>query len=368
MVWVVLTAAVLAAAGCSERREVQAQLPQEMLQDQWEPQEVPVAHTIRRDYRLREGDLIEIIYHVRHKLTDSYKIKIQDVIQIRFPFNPELAQVEQVGSDGTLHLDMIGSIFVFDRTIDEVQAELVRSYARFIKDPVVTVSFKESNVKIRELKEAIKTAPRGMSRLVPVTPDGMISLPFVVDVPAAGLTIGELHRGLNEAYRRIGLEELEVTVNLETAAPMRVYVFGEVRIPGELLNKTGAIAAGNRITLLQAIAQAGSYLPARADLSSVLLIRRNNLPRPQHAIVNVYQFLENRKKAAGKPVVADSRKHRYDVWLEDGDVVYVPTSDIAKRADYIEYVWTRGIRAVGGFSSQATFNVSDTVDWIGPNP
>ena len=73
-------------------------------------------------------------------------------------------------------------------------------------------------------------------------------------------------------------------------------------------------------------------------------------------------------QAAGKPVVADSRKHRYDVWLEDGDVVYVPTSDIAKRADYIEYVWTRGIRAVGGFSSQATFNVSDTVDWIGPNP
>jgi len=368
MVWLALTAAALAAAGCSEQHEVQAQLPQEMLQDQWEPQEVPVAHTIRRDYRLREGDLIEIIYHVRHKRTDSYKIKIQDVIQVRFPFNPELTQIEQVQSDGTLHLDLIGSVFVFDRIIDEVHAELVRSYARFIKDPVLTVSFKESNVKIRELKEAIKTAPRGMSRLVPVTPEGTVSLPFVVDVPAAGFTIGELHRSLNQAYRQIGLEELEVTVNLQTPAPMRVYVFGEVRIPGALLNKTGAVSADNRITLLQAIAQAGSYVPARAELSSVLLIRRQNLPRPEHAIINVYQLLENRKKAAGKPVVADSRKHRYDIWLEDGDIVYVPTSEIAKRADYIEYVWTRGIRAVGGFSSQATYNVNDTVDWVGPNP
>ena len=64
--------------------------------------------------------------------------------------------------------------------------------------------------------------------------------------------------------------------------------------------------------------------------------------------------------------VADSSKHRYDIWLEDGDIVYVPTTDIAKRADYIEYVWTRGIRAVGGFSSNYTVN--ENVDWLRPNP
>ena len=57
-------------------------------------------------------------------------------------------------------------------------------------------------------------------------------------------------------------------------------------------------------------------------------------------------------------------KYRYDIWLEDGDIVYVPTSDIAKRADYIEYVWTRGIRAVGGFTSTAGYTVSDTVNWL----
>jgi protein involved in polysaccharide export with SLBB domain len=357
----------LVEGGCGYGK-VKPLLPQEMLQSRWEPQEVPAAHVVRRDYRLREGDLIEIIYHVQHKRTESYKIKIQDVVEVRFPFNPSLNQVEQVQSDGTLHLDLVGTALVLGRTVGEMQRELVTRYSEFIKDPTLTVSFKESNVKIRELKEAIKTAPRGMSRLVPVTPGGTISLPFIADIRAAGLTIGELHRNLNKAYRDLALEELEVTVNLQTISPLQVFVFGEVRIPGALLNKTGAVSSDNQITLLQAIAKAGSYIPARADLSHVLLIRRRNMPRPQHAIINVYQLLENRERRSGKPIVANGWKHRYDVWLEDGDIIYVPTSEIAKRADYIEYVWTRGIRAVGGFSSSATYNLEDPVDWIGPNP
>ncbi len=365
--WALLVLMVIPATGCQKER-IEPQFPQEMLQTHWDPQEVPVAHVVRRDYRLREGDQVEIIYHVRHRRAETYKIKIQDVIEVRFPFNPALNQIEQVQSDGTLRLDLIGSVFVFDRTIQEVYEEVNREYAKYIKEPVLTVSFKESNVKIRELKEAIKTAPRGMSRLVPIAPDGAISLPFIVDIRAAGLTIGELHKQLNDAYREIGLAELEVTVNLQTMSPMRVYVFGEVRIPGALLNKTGAITADNQITLLQAIAQAGSYIPGRADLSHVLLIRRRHQPVPRHAIVNIYQLLENQQKGTGKAYVVNSGKHRYDIWLEDGDMIYVPTTDIAKRADYIEYVWTRGIRAIGGFTSSVSYTATDAVDWLQPNP
>ena len=121
------------------------------------------------------------------------------------------------------------------------------------------------------------------------------------------------------------------------------------------------------MTILQAIAQAGSYLPGRAELSKVMLIRRRYLNRPQVAIVNVFQLLENRSRTAEEPVVADSDNYRYDVWLEDGDILYVPTTEIAKRADYIEYVWTKGIRAIGGFTSSASYSVTDAVDWIGPN-
>jgi len=118
-----------------------------------------------------------------------------------------------------------------------------------------------------------------------------------------------------------------------------------------VLNRTGGLSSAGQLALLQAIAQSGS-----------------NLPRPQIAIVNAYQLLENRRTAGGGTIVADSSKHRYDIWREDGDIVYVPTTDIARRADYIDLVWTRGIRAVEGFSSSAGYSADDAVDWLGPNP
>ncbi len=368
----IVYAAVLAAivaTGCQEQQAGPAVgLPQEFLQADYPPQEAPQAQIVRRDYRLREGDSLEIIYHVRHRRAESYNIKIQDVIVIRFPFNPNLSQTEQVQSDGTLRLDLVGEVYVFDRTVGDVQQELERRYGEFLKDPVLTVSFKQSNVKIAELKEAIKTAPRGQSRLVPIAPDGTISLPFIGHVRAAGLTIGELHQELNQGYRDIGMEELEVTVNIESFAPSKIYVLGEVRIPGVQFNRTGLVTAGSDITLLQAIAQAGGYIPARAELSKLMLVRRHYLDRPQIAIINVYQLLENQSRSAELGIVADDSMYRYDVYLEDGDLIYVPTSAIAKRADYIDYVWTRGIRAVGGFTSNASYTVSDVVDWVGPNP
>jgi polysaccharide export outer membrane protein len=368
----ILVAGTLALlAGCAEPpAEPAAALPESFLKENHPPQEVPEAKIVRRDYRLRSGDSLEIIYHIRHFRNPSYRIKIQDVINLRFPFNPSLNQTETVQSDGTLHLDLVGAVYVFDRTIEEVKEELTERYGKYLKDPSITVSFDASNVKIAELKQSILTAPRGQSRLVPIGPDGRISLPFIVDILAAGKTIGQMHRDLNEAYRAIGLDELEVTVNVQSFAPVQVFVLGEVRIPGALLNRTGAVASNAQLTLLQAIAQAGGYLPGRAELSKVMLVRRNNLPRPEVAIINVFQLLENRNKAVNEPVTADSQVHRYDIWLEDGDFVYVPTTEIAKRADYIDLVWTRGIRAVGGFSTSANANysASDAVDWLGPNP
>jgi polysaccharide export outer membrane protein len=360
--WVLVTVTAVLAVGCEPPPGQEAeppQIPREMMQEHWAPQETPVAHIVRRGYRIREGDVLEVIYHVRHIENVDYRIKIQDVIEVRFPFNPQLHQIEQVQSDGALYLDLIGRVPVFRRTIKEVKAELLRRYSQFIKDPAITVSFKESNVKIAELKKAITTSPRGQSRLVPVTPDGTVSVPFLVSIRAAGKTIEQLHRDLNEGYMSIGLTELEVTVNLQTVAPYALYVLGEVKAPGRL-------STTQEITLLSALAQAGSYKPTRAELSKVLLVRRRHLPCPSVAIINVYQLLENYKRIQDKVMVADMGKYKHDLWLEDGDIIYVPTTDIAKRADYIEYVWTRGIRAVGGFTSNYTIN--DSVDWLGPNP
>jgi protein involved in polysaccharide export with SLBB domain len=370
--WMIVLAAVgalWALSGCDELKANNNQaagMPADFLRDDWGPQEVPVAHIIRRDYRLREGDSLEVIYHIRHRQTQEYRIKIQDVLEVRFPFNPELDRTEQVQSEGTIRLPLIGQMAVFDRTIEDVQSELVHRYAEYLKNPQLMVTFKYANVNITELKEAIKTAPRGQSRLVPIAPDGTIALPFVPCIKAAGLTLAELHVELNKAYAEAKLPELEVTVNLQQAAPMQVYVLGEVRIPGTLYNRTGIVTtSSSELTLLGAIAQAGGYIPLRAELSKVMLVRRRHLPQPEVAIINCYQLLENRRKVKGS-VVAEADNMRYDVWLEDGDIVYVPTTEIAQRADYIDYVWNRSIRNVGGFSSSASYVASDYVNFIPP--
>jgi len=126
------------------------------------------------------------------------------------------------------------------------------------------------------------------------------------------------------------------------------------------------------MSLLQALGQAGSYNPKRAEISKVLLVRSTGVPSPQVAVINVRRMLENPVREVGekKIFVPDSAKFRHDIWLEDGDVIYVPTKAVAQRADYIEYVWTRGVYAVVPltFSLQATYSAVDAVDWLGPNP
>ncbi|MCP4376562.1 MAG: hypothetical protein GY794_10375 [bacterium] len=361
-------AVMMLLGGCSSEKPAEdtTKIPSQFLSKYWSPQEAPVARIVRRQYRLREGDSLEVIYHVRRQMNEIYKIKVQDIILIRFPYQRPLDQVEQVHSDGMLHLDLIGPVKAYGRTIDELHKDLKQRYSAYLKNPTLTVSFKESNVKIRELKEAITTSPRGQSRLVPITPDGTMSLPFIVNVRAAGRTATEIHEVLNQAYKDIGLDEIEVTVNVQSVAPLRVFVFGEVKSPGAVLNEPDLSTSISEMSLLQAIAQSGGYLSGRAELSMVTLMRRRHLPKPEIAIVNVFQLLNNREKACGKPVVADSSKHRYDIWLEDGDVIYIPTSEIAKRADYIDLVWTRGIRAVTNHS--LNYTAGDAVDWLGPNP
>ncbi len=139
---------------------------------------------------------LEIIYHVQQQRNPSYNIKIQDVIVIRFPFHPSLNQTEQVQSDGTLHLDLVGSVKVFDRTIDDVHDELLKGYKKYVKDPILTVSFKESNVKIDELKESIKTAPRGQSPIASLRGYSTLQESTPTEASCRGHPAGQrMHRG-----------------------------------------------------------------------------------------------------------------------------------------------------------------------------
>jgi polysaccharide export outer membrane protein len=348
--------------------------PEDFLRKDWPVTKDLATRTNFPPYCIREGDALEIIYFVSpEKIPHEYKINIRDVLGVRFPFNDELnVEKAEVQSDGNITLPLIQEVSVAGHTVRDVQKELEKRYSEYLRNPKLTVSMVESKREIDDLREAITTSPRGQSRLVPVTPGGEIALPLIGSVRAGGLTVDEVRDSIQKRYEGIGVQELQVTVDVETVAPLRVYVMGEVKNPGLVFNTLGGPRQITEMSLLQAISQAGSYLPARAELSKVLLIRSTGLPSPEVAVINMFQLFENKaRKVNGKEIfIPNNAKFRHDIWLEDGDVIYVPTKTIAKRADYIEYVWTKGIYAVVPlqYNITANYNAADSVDWLGPNP
>jgi polysaccharide export outer membrane protein len=135
-----------------------------------------------------------------------------------------------------------------------------------------------------------------------VREDGKISLPFLKDVPVAGLTPDELSERLQRQLVHVIVDPV-VTVALVEPALLNVSVLGEVATPGAF---TLPPAAG----VLQAIAAAGG-LTQYASTDGIYVLRRLEPGRPPSRIRFRYRDLAGGStRAAGFP-------------LQSGDVVLV---------------------------------------------
>jgi polysaccharide biosynthesis/export protein len=141
--------------------------------------------------------------------------------------------------------------------VDRLKApqEILRSSVRFQKEYLL---YEGDQIEI-----SVWRTPE-VSRTVVVRPDGMISLPLVPEVKAAGLTPRELAENVRAALA-VRLVNPEVTVIPVTVRQPTVYVLGEVRSPGAFPLRTAVTAA-------QAIAVAGGSLRSSAE-SFVTIIR-----------------------------------------------------------------------------------------------
>jgi len=90
-----------------------------------------------------------------------------------------------------------------------------------------------------------------MTRVVPVRPDGKITLPLINDVQAAGSTPQQLASAVTEKLRKF-LTEPQVTVIVTQINSQRVFVVGEVL-------RAGAFPLVPGTTVLQALASAGGF-------------------------------------------------------------------------------------------------------------
>ncbi|HVO31604.1 MAG TPA: polysaccharide biosynthesis/export family protein [bacterium] len=107
-----------------------------------------------------------------------------------------------------------------------------------------------------------------LGRVVPVRPDGMISLPLLNDVRAEGLTPMELRETIAAGLKNFVVSTPEVAVIVREIHSRSVTLLGEVTRPGryELRGPT---------RLLDAVAQAGGFTEY-ASRRHVVIFRRSD--------------------------------------------------------------------------------------------
>ncbi len=141
----------------------------------------------------------------------------------------------------------------------------------------------------------------GMSRTVPVRPDGMISLPLLNEVQAAGLTPAQLREAL--ITKLVEFEpNPEVSVIVQEVRSFKVSVIGEVAHPGRFELKS-------RATVLDILAQAGGFKEFASRARIVVL-------RLQGGAMKRIPFNYNK-------VISSDGEHE-NFFLQPGDIVVVP--------------------------------------------
>jgi polysaccharide export outer membrane protein len=107
-----------------------------------------------------------------------------------------------------------------------------------------------------DVLEVVVWRNQDLSRQVVVRPDGLISMPLIGDIQAAGLTPDQLAERITKRLREFK-ENPSVSVSVKEVNSYNVFVLGEVAKPGKYQLKSYT-------SILQAISMAGGFTPFAA--------------------------------------------------------------------------------------------------------
>lgn len=138
-----------------------------------------------------------------------------------------------------------------------------------------------------------------LSRTVPVRMDGMISIPLVDDIKAAGMTPLQLKEVILAKLREY-VETPDVTVIVIEANSFKVYVQGEVKTPG-------VFKLRSETSLVQLIIMAGGFTDW-ANQKKITILRKED-GKDRRLVVNYRKVIDGDEK---------------DVVLKSGDIVIIP--------------------------------------------
>lgn len=183
--------------------------------------------------------------------------------------------------------------------------------------------YDEISVQIVGFNSALGTGALSSAALdsVMIGPDGYAQFPYAGSLRLAGLTLDEARDLISERMHRY-LRFPELTVGVKTYGKRRVYVMGEVSAPG--IKEMSA----DTLNTYAAITSAGGFTNrGRSTQVQVIRVVGDTMYYKQ---VNLKSYI---------------KKHdlTQNLALQDGDIVYVPTSNGIKfQEDVLPYlnVWT----------------------------
>lgn len=141
-----------------------------------------------------------------------------------------------------------------------------------------------------------------LSRVIPVRPDGKVSLPLVGELQAMGRSPLELRNTITDRLKAY-VSHPEVTVIVQQINSQRYFVIGEVQSPG-------IYPLTVPVTVMQALAAAGGFREF-ADTGKITIIRRTEDNRTVRIRFNYKDWMKKKKQI----------EH---LQLTNGDVVVVP--------------------------------------------
>ena len=164
-----------------------------------------------------------------------------------------------------------------------------------------------------EVKITVFDEPE-LSTMYRVDADGSISFPLIGRVPAAGTTLSELQQRITTMLAAGYIRNPQVRAEVNQYKSQFVYVIGEVRAPGKIA------MTGTTMTLLEALALAGSPTPGASN--EVIVVHPN---RPNAATAPTGTDVEGARITVNRKDL-ELGKAGQDVVLQDGDIINVPSA------------------------------------------
>ena len=226
-------------------------------------------------YTIEPGDILQIVVWDHPELSASMLPAVPPgaVVAGGVAFSP-LAQAQsgfEVDHKGMLEFPYAGPLYEAGLSAEEVHKKITQKLAVFLKNPRVTLrmlAYRSKRVYVDgEVRlPGLSVATAGTAQLQPTADQSRISVSragktYLINMPLL------VQRGLNPA--EIMLRSGDV-VRVLSREESKVFISGEVTAPRSLPMRNG------RLSLNEALGEAGGINPVTGDAKKVYVIRRNS--------------------------------------------------------------------------------------------